>query len=110
MIGAALRLVDCVSVFVSWFGLTRRCRADGLYRCRRSDQTVKESLLVPEMVVTAAPDGEVKFGSDQGFFNVVRRRVDEYFRSTGRRQPDCPQMYLKAAIFLAWLAASYVLG
>src|SRR5437867_198433 len=51
----------------------------------------------------------VKFASDAGFQKEVRRRVDEYFRSTGRRQRDCPQMYLKTAILLAFLAASYVL-
>src|SRR5262245_45153828 len=101
-----LRLVDWVCVFVMWFGLTRPCRADGIYRCRRPDQKVKESLLVPEMVMTAEPGGRVKFDSDQGFFSVVRRRVDEYFRSTGRRQRDCPQMYVKAAIFLIWLSGS----
>ena len=31
------------------------------------------------------------------------------FRSTGRRQRDCPQMYVKTAIILAGFAASYVL-
>ena len=56
---------------------------------------------MPEIVMTAEPAGGVKFDSDQGFLSVIRRRVDEYFRSTGRRQRDCPQMYLKAAIFLA---------
>jgi len=64
---------------------------------------------VPEIVMTAEPAGGVKFDSDQGFLSVIRRRVDEYFRSTGRRQRDCPQMYLKSAIFLMWLSASYVL-
>jgi hypothetical protein len=39
----------------------------------------------------------------------VRRRVDEYFRSTGRRQWDCPRMYLKTAIILACCAACYIL-
>jgi hypothetical protein len=105
----ALGLVDWVSVFVLWFGLTRPCRADGLHSCRRFDQKVKENLLVPEIVMTAKPAGRVKFGSDQGFLSVIRGRVDEYFRSTGRRKRDCPQMYLKSAIFLSWLSASYVL-
>ena len=64
---------------------------------------------MPEIVMTAEPAGGVKFDSDQGFLSVIRRRVDEYFRSTGRRQRDCPQMYLKSAIFLMWLSASYML-
>jgi len=51
----------------------------------------------------------VKFASDAGFLKEVRRRVDEYFLRTGRRQRDCPQMYLKTAILLACFAASYVL-
>jgi len=39
----------------------------------------------------------------------LRRRVDEYFRITGRRQRDCWQMYLKTAILAACCAVSYVL-
>ncbi|MGH8338420.1 MAG: fatty acid desaturase family protein, partial [Gammaproteobacteria bacterium] len=33
--------------------------------------------------------------------------MDEFFRSSGRRQRDCPQMYLKTAIILAGFAACY---
>jgi linoleoyl-CoA desaturase len=50
-----------------------------------------------------------KFGDDNGFQPELRRRVDAFFRATGRRERDCPQMYLKTAIILAWLASSYVL-
>src|SRR5689334_17885642 len=50
-----------------------------------------------------------KFGEDSGFQAEVRRRVAEELRATGRRQRDCPQMYLKTAVILAWLASSYVL-
>jgi linoleoyl-CoA desaturase len=50
-----------------------------------------------------------KFGTEGGFQAEVRRRVDAFFRATGRRQRDCPQMYLKTAIILAWLASSYSL-
>lgn len=53
--------------------------------------------------------GKLKFGTNMGFQVEMRRRVDEYFRSTGRRQRDCWQMYLKTAIILALFAASYVL-
>ena len=49
------------------------------------------------------------FSASNGFQVELRRRVDEYFRSTGRRQRDCWQMYLKTAILLVCLAASYVL-
>ena len=57
----------------------------------------------------ATGSGVLKFGTNNGFQVELRRRVDEYFRTTGRRQRDCPQMYLKTAIILACFAASYVL-
>lgn len=47
------------------------------------------------------------FGRDNAFQSEVRRRVDEYFRRTARRQRDCPQMYLKTAIILAIFAGLY---
>ena len=51
----------------------------------------------------------LKFGGDNGFHTEVRRRVDDYFRTTGRPQRDCWQMYLKTAILLTLFAASYAL-
>ena len=57
----------------------------------------------------ALPARGVKFANDAGFHREVRRRVQEYFRTTGRRQRDCPRMYLKTAVILAWFTASYVL-
>ncbi|HXJ83335.1 MAG TPA: acyl-CoA desaturase [Candidatus Methylomirabilis sp.] len=51
----------------------------------------------------------LKFDSDNAFQLEVRRRVDEYFRTTGRRQRDCWQMYLKTAILLVGFAVSYLL-
>jgi linoleoyl-CoA desaturase len=56
----------------------------------------------------AAP-GELKFGATDGFHNVVRSRVEQYFRDTGRRPRDCWQMYLKTALIFSWFVASYVL-
>jgi linoleoyl-CoA desaturase len=50
-----------------------------------------------------------KFPSDQGFQVELRRRVDHYFKSTGRQERDCWQMYLKSAIILIWFASSYFL-
>ena len=47
------------------------------------------------------------FGRDNRFQSELRRRVDEYFRRTGRRQRDCPQMYLKTAIILSIFAGLY---
>ena len=51
----------------------------------------------------------LKFGNDNAFQLELRRRVEEYFRTTGRRQRDCWQMYLKTAILVAGFAVSYVL-
>jgi len=55
------------------------------------------------MLATQAP----KFGTDQAFQLEVRRRVNEYFRATGRQQRDCWQMYLKTAILLASFTILY---
>ena len=49
------------------------------------------------------------FGRDNAFQSELRRRVDEFFRRTGRRQRDCPQMYLKTGIILAIFAGLYFL-
>jgi linoleoyl-CoA desaturase len=54
-------------------------------------------------------EGALKFGTDRAFQLELRRRVDEYFRTTGRRQRDCWQMYLKTAIIMGSLAISYLL-
>src|SRR5262245_23340831 len=51
----------------------------------------------------------LKFSKNDGFQVELRQRVDEFFRCTGRRQRDCPQMYLKTAILLACFVASYAL-
>ncbi len=47
------------------------------------------------------------FGKDNAFQVELRRRADEFFRRTGRRQRDCPQMYVKTAILLTVFAAAY---
>src|SRR5688572_16468390 len=51
----------------------------------------------------------LKFDGNSEFQVEVRQRIDEFFRSTGRRQRDCPQMYLKTAILIASFIASYAL-
>ena len=55
------------------------------------------------------PDRRPKFAGSDAFHVELRRRVEEFFRRSGRRQRDCWQMYLKTAILLAVFAASYVL-
>ena len=62
------------------------------------------------VVDSAADSGRpLKFRVNSAFQRELRRRVDEYFRSTGRRQRDCWQMYLKTAVILAGLVVSYLL-
>ena len=56
-----------------------------------------------------SPAGKLKFGKDSGFQVEIRRRVEEFFQSTGQRQRDCPQMYLKTVIHLVVFATSYAL-
>lgn len=51
----------------------------------------------------------LKFGKNEGFQIELRRRVEAFFRGTGRRQRDCPPMYLKTAVLLACFATSYAL-
>jgi linoleoyl-CoA desaturase len=51
----------------------------------------------------------LKFGKSDGFQVELRRRVDAFLESTGRRPRDCWQMYLKTAILLAVYSAAYVL-
>jgi len=61
----------------------------------------------PEVIT--GPAGALKFGNDTAFQLELRRRVDEYFRASGRRRRDCWQMYMKTAILLLGLAGSYAL-
>jgi linoleoyl-CoA desaturase len=53
--------------------------------------------------------GGVKFGKNNEFQSEVKRRVDAFFLSTGRRRRDVPQMYLKTAILLGAFVTFYVL-
>lgn len=50
-----------------------------------------------------------KFVGHNDFQAAIRKRVDDYFQSTGKRPRDCFAMYLKTAIILATLAISYIL-
>lgn len=58
---------------------------------------------------TIEPAEKLKFGKGSDFQVELRRRVDEFFRTTGRRQRDCPQMYIKTFILLASLVSLYLL-
>jgi linoleoyl-CoA desaturase len=53
--------------------------------------------------------GRLKFHTPDSFRQALRRRVDEYFATTGRSPRDCGQMYAKSAIVLSSCAGMYVL-
>lgn len=59
-------------------------------------------------ISTAGHDGSLKFAGNSEFQVELRRRIDEFFRTTGRRQRDCPQMYVKTAILIACFIVFYV--
>src|ERR1051325_4109005 len=74
--------------------------------------TIRQAVQPPDTDQPAQPSGQggrLKFAGNNDFHLEVRRRIDEFFLSTGRRRRDCPQMYLKTAILLACFIASYVL-
>jgi linoleoyl-CoA desaturase len=71
----------------------------------QATQVNPEDHAVPAVEIPGKP----KFGKNTDFQLEVRRRVDEYFRNSGRWLRDCPQMYLKTAIIAACFVASYVL-
>jgi linoleoyl-CoA desaturase len=58
---------------------------------------------------STSPTKGLSFGHDTAFQVALRRRVTEYFCSTGRPPRDCWQMYVKTLILLAGFATSYVL-
>ena len=51
---------------------------------------------------------KLKFSGNEGFFVELKRRVDAYFRETGKQRRDCWQMYLKTAMIVSWFVASYL--
>ncbi|HEX7926986.1 MAG TPA: fatty acid desaturase, partial [bacterium] len=51
----------------------------------------------------------LKFAGDSAFHNELKRRVDSYFRNTGKRPRDNPAMYIKTAVILGVFAVSYAL-
>jgi linoleoyl-CoA desaturase len=69
----------------------------------------QESEFKGPAIRAAKSRGGLKFGRNNDFQVEVRHRVDEFFKSTGRRRRDVPQMYVKTFILLAAFAALYYL-
>ena len=57
----------------------------------------------------AAVVNRLKFEGSDAFHKAVKARVEQYFRTTGRRPRDCSQMYFKTAIVFGWAISSYLL-
>jgi linoleoyl-CoA desaturase len=70
---------------------------------KRQEEPNKADGQVPPETAPGLP----KFTNRDGFHQELRKRVAWYFASTGRRLRDCPAMYRKTAIILAWLVVSY---
>lgn len=54
-----------------------------------------------------SPPGKVRFTTNTKFEKVLRKRVQKYFDDTGLPKRDCPQMYLKTSVVIAWTVLSY---
>lgn len=61
----------------------------------------------PKEEVPKAGIRRLEFSEDLTFQNELRRRVEEFFRLTGRPERDCWQMYLKSAIILGVFGVSW---
>lgn len=53
------------------------------------------------------PHSSPRFTGPDRFMKELRRRVDAYFETTGRRRRDCPTMYFKTATILLWFFGAY---
>ena len=60
-------------------------------------------------VLITQPRQQLKFAHGNAFQLELRRRVEEYFRTTGRRPRDCWPMYVKTAILLGGFTVVYTL-
>jgi linoleoyl-CoA desaturase len=74
-----------------------------------TDQPVAPANLAGQRVRAPAWGQTLKFGNDNAFQLELRRRVEEHFRTSGRRQRDCWPMYMKTATLLTGFAGSYLL-
>jgi linoleoyl-CoA desaturase len=57
--------------------------------------------------LTAVPSVPAHYPHSTQFHVELKRRVEEYFHSTGKSSRDLPMMYIKTGIILSWYAASY---
>jgi len=53
-------------------------------------------------------NAKLKFNGSDAFLRELRKKVDHYFESTGKKRRDCPAMYFKTATILTFFVACYV--
>jgi linoleoyl-CoA desaturase len=58
--------------------------------------------------VMAADAERLQFGEDRSFQIELRRRVDDFFKNTGKHKTDNWQMFVKSAIILVCFSAAYL--
>ena len=63
-------------------------------------QTLADAPFGDGTAVEAVAPGGLKFAAGDEFYHELRRRVERYFRSTGRPRRDRPKMYLKTALLV----------
>jgi linoleoyl-CoA desaturase len=71
--------------------------------------TLEQTHATVAPALAASAPGELKFPVGDRFYAELRRRVDRYFAGSALSRRDRPQMYLKTAVLIGWLAASYTL-
>lgn len=64
---------------------------------------------LPASDAEQAAQPKVKFTQSDAFLKELKRRVDQYFAQTGTSPRDCPQIYFKTAVIVAWFIAAYIL-
>jgi len=57
---------------------------------------------------TPSPEPVTRYLPKAAFSNALQERVDEYFVRTGKSRLDLPQMFLKTAVVMSAMVASYI--
>src|SRR5262249_20864543 len=50
---------------------------------------------------------KIRYDPSTAFYAELKRRVEDYFKATGRCPRDIPPMYVKTVMMLSWFAVSY---
>lgn len=103
-------LVKCVSLLPSTARRVQTCVDFHMFRSYFFIWTdMSETLEIPSVRMEPPVDPQnIKFARSDGFMQTLKERTDAYFQENGLSRKDNPSMYLKTAVILTWLAASYV--